>query len=159
MSKKKLPPTITGTHFIDNRPVRTVSEAAPTNPIPEGRAYIKRMAWSGHPGVRSSISAEVVARTIRETALDDAVFFPDTCFLRAPLDDQIWAAMMSRHVAVTPWVKHELDAWMAGPGHSVPQAEKVRQYLAVGADHINFIQTDDVYQQHGYLYYCSLLLR
>ena len=158
MGGKKRRRTITGTHFVENRPVRQTTEAAPTNEIPQGRAYVKRMGWNPNPGVRLATTAKQVAVTVRDTALVDAVFFLDSSFIRGPLDEGVWEALMTRHVAITPWVDREIQDWMASPGHNVAHAAVVRQRLSDGHGHIIRVQPEDDYLRHGYKYYSALLL-
>jgi hypothetical protein len=157
MSKKNKR-TITGTHFVEKRPIRALKCDAPTYPIPEGRKYIGRMAWNYLPGVRFGVTSEQVATMFRESALPDSVFFLDTCFLRAPLDDQIWKALLTKQVVIPRLVGDELADWMASPGHSQANAAIVQGRLAEGGDRL--IRTFEIeeYRRHAYEYYCPLLL-
>jgi hypothetical protein len=116
------------------------------------------MGWNFHPGVRFDVTAEQVAAMIRESALPDAVFFLDTCFLRAPLDDRVWDALLTKRVAIPRLVSDELSDWMASPRHNQATAEIVRQRLASGKDRILRTFPIDEYRRHAYEYYCPLLL-
>lgn len=156
MGDRKHRRTITGTHFVENHPVRQSTVAAPTNEIPPGRAYIQRMGWNFNPGVRVATTAKRIVATVRDTAPADKVFFLDSSFIRGPLHEEVWQALLTRQVATTPWVDQELGDWMASPGHNVAHAAVVRQRLSNGR--IIRVQPDDDYLRHGYKYYSALLL-
>jgi hypothetical protein len=156
--RRKRKRTITGTHFVEKRPIRELTQEAPIHPIPEGRKYIARMGWNFNPGVRFEVTAEQVAIMIRDSALPDAVFFLDTCFLRAPLDDRIWDALLTKQVAIPRLVGDELTDWMASPGCNQATAAVVRRRLEQGSDRVIRTFRFEQYQRHAYEYYCPLLL-
>lgn len=150
--------TITGTYFVETRPNRELSQEAPTNPIPEGRKYIARMGWNFNPGVRFEATAEQIATMIRDSALPDTVFFLDTCFLRAPLDDRIWNALLTKQVAIPRLVGDELTDWMASPGCNRATAAVVHRRLEQGSDRVIRTFHREEYRRHAYDYYFPLLL-
>lgn len=156
--KKKVKRTITGTHFVEQRPNRELTIAAPTNLIPENRKPIARMAWGRDAGVRREASAQRVAQAFRDGAHTDAVFFLDTCFLRAPLDDAIWDALLTKQMAIPSMVNKELEDWLQSPGHNQTFAEKLQNRLERGNDRIIRTFTADDYQRLGADYYFSLLM-
>lgn len=150
--------TLTGTHFVQSRPIRTGTEPAPTNPIPEGRAYIKRMSWSINPGMRTTAPAAAIAAAIRDTALPDAAFFPDTCFLTTPLDVDVWQSLLTRKLVLTPLIHQELRSWLDTPRYNVAHCQELKNRLAANDAHIELVRGAEAYREHGYEYYCPLLL-
>ncbi|WP_397568350.1 hypothetical protein [Schlesneria sp. T3-172] len=155
---KKAKRTITGTHFVEQRPNRKLTWAAPTNEVPKNRRHILRMSFGRDAGVRRQVSAEGIAQALRDGALADAVFFLDTCFLRAPLDERVWQALLSKQIAISKMVNEELESWLTSPGSDETLAEQVRSRIEDASDRIIRNFSWDDYKQHAYNYYISLLL-
>lgn len=131
MCAKKIPRTVTGTHFVEKKPDQTRAESVPLDSIPKGRVPIKRMSWGANPGEKSFASASEIAETIRFGAASETVFFLDSCFLRAPLSDDIWKALCTKTLVIPPCVKEELDVWMKSPNHNSLRSDEVRRRLRI----------------------------
>jgi hypothetical protein len=150
--------TITGTHFTQDKPVRTGKISAPTHAIPQGRAYIRRMSWNINPGQRLEIKIKSLANGIRKTACQDADYYLDTCFLITECDPSILEAMLSRRVNLTPIIYQELSNWLANGDSKSSQRQRIIQLLAAGDQRLRLVQKDHKVLRHGYEYYCPLLV-
>ena len=102
-------------HYLQNkRPDFRSCEPARTD-IPPNRIPAARLSWTFPPDKSCPTEAQF-AQTIDRSAVPDAQFFLDTCFLTDhELDAALLESLLRKHMVITPPVWDELQPWLEDP--------------------------------------------
>jgi hypothetical protein len=114
------------------------------------------------------LTVQGLVEAISVSSLDDAIFFLDTNVLTRKLDPEIWRALCSRRMLITPGVFKELLPWLKNPfcnpdiRDSVADALKAQVGLegkrqGATLPRIEVLLVDDEHRRHAYAYYLNLL--
>jgi hypothetical protein len=152
--------TFPGNHLRQTKPARTSPVRLPVREPPPNRLWSGRLCWNpSSPITRIADSrlADLIARSSRQ----DASFFVDTSFLRAPLSAMVWDALSNRAVHVTAGVALEIATWLASPN-----SQTSRNIFAIDSVlrsdrpfvHPTFSNAMPATLWFGYKYYLELLM-
>ena len=82
---------------------------------PKNRTPIPRLGWlSGKSAIQGN--EEQLTKMLNEHALDSAVVFVDTCFIRSSnFSADFWKTLIGKQIAITEGVWRELELWITQP--------------------------------------------
>ena len=111
MAKKN--PTLNYFNSSQKRDGGGITSGPGPDEIPPNRVPIYRLGFTPN---QVATDWSLFARSIRESALPDAAFFLDASFLgRREIPREVWDALLSRQIVITPLVWKELQDWIKTP--------------------------------------------
>lgn len=101
--------------YLKNRRADGVRSDMPPGDTPEHRMPIQRLSWGVNLCPPECSDVEF-AKTVQKSALPDAQFYLDTCFITGKeVDPQVWEALLGRSIVLTHDTWQELGPWLENP--------------------------------------------
>ena len=108
--------------------------------IPENRQAVSRLGCCGNEFITDW---ELFAKSIRDSALPDAMFFLDSSFVgRRDVPRTVWDSILSRELIITPLVWQEMHDWVENPFANKWLRDVLVAAKRDGHDSIVFLETD-----------------
>jgi hypothetical protein len=114
-SQQQMPKRDLTLQYVNGRKPDGFKYDLPKKDVPKGRRPVPRLSWD-IGGVADECSDETFARSIEESALPDAQFYLDTCFITSrEIDCLLWSALLRKSIVITTGVWRELQPWLVDP--------------------------------------------
>lgn len=150
----------TTAYIVDQAPQGVWRGRAPNQDIPNNRIPVPRLGWLIPRDEVVSDDAKLIWM-FRDSALDNATFFLDTCFVRnSNLSTDFWKTLFQKRVVVTSAIWQELQLWIQSPINNRNQwlREKLKSEFASPSDNVIFLDKfDDPAIEKGCQYYKRVL--
>ena len=129
------------------------------NDTPANRMPIRRLSWNMN-SFQETCSDEQFAEAVQGSALSDAQFYVDTCFVTGrEVDPKLWAALLGKSIVITQMTWRELGPWLDSPFVNHDFRDLLLEVVRVGHPGVRFevSSNPDPHLEHATRYYIELL--
>lgn len=169
MSSGSKKPNMTVTsRFLDERqPIASKVIRCPYPYPPPNRFPIARLSFRG-PGPKLDFTSADLTHAIAVASLPDSILFLDTNVFTRELETEVWEALYTRRILITPRAWKELLPWLKSPfcnrstrdrviAAARNQVNRGKGISEVTTPNIEVLLGDESFNRQGYEYYMKLL--